>query len=83
MKELDHNGVENARRIARESLAYVDPIKRCQMRGIHDLYLLCIVLGLAETDSSLLLASRQQYRDNLVRFFQRLPSIGLLGNPEG
>ncbi|RAL24183.1 MerR family transcriptional regulator [Thermoflavimicrobium daqui] len=46
MKELDHNHIENARRIARESLAYLNHLNRSQIRGVHYLYQLCQVVGL-------------------------------------
>ena len=38
IKELDHNNLEQARRIARDSLQYLNNLNRSRMRGIRFLY---------------------------------------------
>jgi len=40
IKELDHNNVEQARQIARDSLKYLNNVNRLRMRGIRHLYAL-------------------------------------------
>ncbi|RED66239.1 MerR family transcriptional regulator [Cohnella lupini] len=46
LSELDDNNYEQARRVARDSLKYLDRIVQNQLRGMHSLYLLCSKLKL-------------------------------------
>lgn len=48
MKELDHNNIEKAREIARESINYLNQLNQAQLRGTHYLYRLCRTLNLIE-----------------------------------
>ncbi len=41
--ELDHHNFENARKVAQESLQYLNHINRNQIRGVHYLYVVCRV----------------------------------------
>ncbi len=41
LRELDDNNYEQARRVARDSLKYLNYIVQNQLRGLHYLYLLC------------------------------------------
>jgi DNA-binding transcriptional MerR regulator len=41
LQELDDNNYEQARRVARDSLKYLDRIVQNQLRGMHYLFLLC------------------------------------------
>ncbi|PYI55719.1 MerR family transcriptional regulator [Paenibacillus flagellatus] len=48
IKELDHNNVEQARKIARDSLEFLNRLNRNQLRGAHYLYRLCRLLHLVD-----------------------------------
>ncbi|GIQ69034.1 MerR family transcriptional regulator [Xylanibacillus composti] len=40
LREVDHNDLQQARRMAQESLSYLNAMNRLQMQGIHALYAL-------------------------------------------
>jgi DNA-binding transcriptional MerR regulator len=46
--ELDHHNVENARKVAQDSLHYLNHINSNQIRGVHYLYNVCRLSGLLE-----------------------------------
>ncbi|MDQ6420644.1 MerR family transcriptional regulator [Paenibacillus sp. LHD-117] len=48
MRELDHHHVENARRIARDAVDYLNHRIRHQIRGAHYFYKLCLATGLMQ-----------------------------------
>lgn len=46
LAELEQNDVDQARRIARESLTYLNHLNHNQVKGVHYLYTLCRTIGL-------------------------------------
>ncbi|MDQ0272650.1 MerR family transcriptional regulator [Cytobacillus purgationiresistens] len=48
--ELDHNNIEHAREIARDSISYLNKINQNQLKGTHYLFTLSSMLGLVESN---------------------------------
>ena len=48
LTELDHHNVKNARKVAQESLDYLNHINRNQIQGVHYLYNVCSVSKLLD-----------------------------------
>jgi DNA-binding transcriptional MerR regulator len=48
LTELDHHNVKNARKVAKDSLEYLNHINRNQIRGVHYLYNVCRISGLLD-----------------------------------
>lgn len=46
--ELDHHNVENARKVAQDSLHYLNQLNSNQIRGVHHLYTVCKLSGLLD-----------------------------------
>ncbi|WP_203247545.1 MerR family transcriptional regulator [Sporosarcina beigongshangi] len=46
--ELDHHNVENARKVAQDSLHYLNQLNSNQFRGVHHLYTVCKLSGLLD-----------------------------------
>lgn len=44
IKELDHNNIEQAKKVAKDSIEYLNQLNRAQVRGVNYLYQLCRTL---------------------------------------